>query len=349
METLAFKPLVVEHPPEGMVTPENVSKYSAGTVGNEIIFDALQGFAKVTIVVQREDAIKDIETNLRRQFSPGYNTDIIEQAGEHPVFGRYDAIQTKRRYNHVALTDTARGGPELTMRLDSAIMTNAEELKTKPPTRTKRMATVNLDGVTIEVDDIATAKVINEYRKDAEDMMKKYDKDLAESKEAIGRFREQIAEMENQKMALENQIAEMKGQLEVLTAEPPQPEPEPEMGMDAMGPEAEEEIEFKMDSKKWFSDRVDLLSMAQQFRVDSADSMKNSEIRRAIVASYVQADKSKASAIEINAAFDTIKATMSRRNDSYTQASAAATQKTTTQNNVDSAREQYIARLKGAK
>ena len=212
------------------------------------------------------------------------------------------------------------------------------------------MATVNLDGVTIEVDDIATAKVINEYRKDAEDMMKKYDADLAEAKEAIGRFREQITEMENQKMALENQIAEMKGQLEVLTAEPPKPEPEtPEMGMDAMNPEAEEEMEFKMDSKKWFSDRVELLSMAQQFRVDSADSMKNSEIRRAIVASYVQTDKSKASAIEIKAAFDTIKATMGRRNDSYSQASVAATQKTTPQNNVDAAREQYIARLKGAK
>src|SRR5690606_36395618 len=52
--------------------------------------------------------------------SPGYTCRIDETPGTHPIFGPYDAIQRDRVYNHVAHTDSPRGGPTVRLRVDSA-------------------------------------------------------------------------------------------------------------------------------------------------------------------------------------------------------------------------------------
>jgi hypothetical protein len=319
LATLAFKPLVVEHPPEGFVNPQNVGRYGAGIVGEEIIFDAIEGYAKVKIIVQREDAILDIQSNARREFSPGYYLELEETPGEHPIYGRYDAIQRNRKYNHVALTERARGGPDLTLRMDSAVMSTAENFdsKQKPPARKKRMAQVNLDGVTVEIEDVQTAGLINKFRKDMEDKEKKLDADLEEAKKAIDEFKGRIAEMEAQKQAMETQIAEMKGQLDVLLAPAPAPEMPAEDGYHQEDEMMGMDPEYKMDSKKWFKDRSELLVLATQYNVDGADDLDNLEIRRAIVEKYTGTTRADSCSVEIKAAFDMIKIQEARRSDSY--------------------------------
>jgi uncharacterized protein len=117
LATIAAKPLTVEHPAEN-VGPDNVAQLGAGDVGDEVTV-ADNGFVRVKFAARRRDALDAIEGG-KVQLSPGYVCDVDWQPGEHPKYGRYDAIQRNRRYNHLALVDRARGGPEMRVRVDGA-------------------------------------------------------------------------------------------------------------------------------------------------------------------------------------------------------------------------------------
>ena len=117
IETLARSPVTLEHPTE-MVTPENVRSYVHGDVGEEVI-EAKGGFVKIRMAIRTKEAMAATERG-KIQLSPGYKVDILEESGEDPEFGKYDAIQIGREYNHVAIVDSARGGDVCLLRIDSA-------------------------------------------------------------------------------------------------------------------------------------------------------------------------------------------------------------------------------------
>lgn len=117
IETLARSPVTLEHPTE-MVTPENVRSYVHGDVGEEVI-EAKGGFVKIRMAIRTKEAMAATESG-KVQLSPGYKVDILEEPGEDPEFGKYDAIQIGREYNHVAIVDSARGGDGCLLRIDSA-------------------------------------------------------------------------------------------------------------------------------------------------------------------------------------------------------------------------------------
>lgn len=127
LATLGFKPVALLHPEEegedGLeavdVTPENWDRYAAGTVSPEVVYTE-GGYVKVSTVVGRKDAIDAIESGEAVELSCGYTADVIEEAGEHPVWGRYDAIQRDIQYNHLAIVPIGRAGSTVRLRTDAA-------------------------------------------------------------------------------------------------------------------------------------------------------------------------------------------------------------------------------------
>lgn len=118
--TLARAPVTLEHPDSGMVTPDTAASVVVGDVDGSVAVeeDELGGFARVRIAVRRRDAL-DAITGGTVELSPGYEVDIDETPGEHPIFGRYDARQVGRRGNHLAIVSRGRGGPTVRLRTDS--------------------------------------------------------------------------------------------------------------------------------------------------------------------------------------------------------------------------------------
>lgn len=115
--TLGRAPVTLEHP-STEVTPDNVGQVGVGDVDGEVFVEQ-DGFVTVRMAVRRRDAIDAIRAG-KVELSPGYRVRIEETSGVHPVFGRYDAIQRDRRYNHLAIVDRARGGASVRLRTDGA-------------------------------------------------------------------------------------------------------------------------------------------------------------------------------------------------------------------------------------
>lgn len=121
--TIGRATMTLHHPKDGFVGPENFQEHAIGDVdGNVRVeeFGAQGGFARVRVMtaVRRADALAAIGEGVC-QLSSGYEVDLDETPGEHPVFGRYDARQTGRRINHLALVPEGRSGPGVALRTDS--------------------------------------------------------------------------------------------------------------------------------------------------------------------------------------------------------------------------------------
>lgn len=125
--TLVMKPVTIEHPPEP-VTPANAQVFSVGTVGNPTI--DFEGKLRARLSVHRADAIEAIQSG-KQELSPGYSVIVEPTSGTHELYGPYDGIQRDRRYNHAAIVDKARGGPNIRLRVDSAIQIIEDEMDPK--------------------------------------------------------------------------------------------------------------------------------------------------------------------------------------------------------------------------
>lgn len=99
------KPVTIEH--VGMLDTSNTQRLSVGSVGERWRIDA-DGAAWVSLTVRDERGLRALDQGLR-ECSPGYLIEMDWTPGEDPKYGRYDAVQVRRRYNHLAMTDGARG------------------------------------------------------------------------------------------------------------------------------------------------------------------------------------------------------------------------------------------------
>ncbi len=121
MRSLQMKPVTDSHPIERAVNSKNASQKKVGFTGETVRQDG--DFLTTSLTVTDESAINNIDKG-RQELSPGYDCELLLQSG---IFNgdSYDAIQTKRTYNHLALCDSARGGADIRLHLDSA---TAEEI-----------------------------------------------------------------------------------------------------------------------------------------------------------------------------------------------------------------------------
>jgi hypothetical protein len=188
--TLYGKALVVEHP-DADVTPDNWRELAHGTAGDWSYEDALW----VGLNVYTRDALDAIAAG-KVQLSPGYAVRVDDTPGTHPKFGPYDTRQLPgRQYNHVALTDEARGGPNLTIRRDSARQVTRDDTMTtkptKPTTQPKTKPTVRRDADGAPVDETttqqdATGGDVYDPRADMQALNQKFDKMIGLLEKVLG-------------------------------------------------------------------------------------------------------------------------------------------------------------------
>ncbi len=113
-------PVTIGHP-KGFVGPDNFKSLTVGHVCDDIRQegDLLVG----SVVVQDREAIDAIDVDALRDVSCGYSVKVDPTPGQAPDGTHYDAQQVQILGNHLALLPKGqgRGGPEVHMRLDSAL------------------------------------------------------------------------------------------------------------------------------------------------------------------------------------------------------------------------------------
>lgn len=199
LDMLTGSPVTVEHP--GVLNADTATLYSRGSVSKAGVQN---GKLNVGVVITSKEAIDTIQRG-KRQLSPGYRAELDFTPGEFNGI-KYDAVQVKRTYNHLAIVDSARGGPECRLRLDAYKadgLNCAVEVPNQPTTdEVTKMPTVKLtSGATVEVADASTATAlqndINQLseRADAADGMV----DQAKYDELQGKYDAMKEEMEKMK------------------------------------------------------------------------------------------------------------------------------------------------------
>ena len=167
LATLENKPHTDSHPPE-FVTSKNHSRYTTGHVygKHEPAPDGIHTQARVR--VNDAQAIQNIEANGKTQVSCGYTCDLIEKSGMDPEFGRYDAIQTNIKYNHLASVDRGRAGPGARLRADhsdlrfDAIEINENNINFE---EIPKMVKITIDGHEVEVSEAAKVAIQAQQQK----------------------------------------------------------------------------------------------------------------------------------------------------------------------------------------
>ena len=115
MDVMTGIPLTLNHPAAG-VSPDNYNEVVAGAV---VATDAQGKYLGVDVTVNARDAIEAVKSGTS-QLSCGYFVTTMDMDGQ--IDGeRYDAIQIARKYNHLAVVDYGRAGPECSLNLDYAI------------------------------------------------------------------------------------------------------------------------------------------------------------------------------------------------------------------------------------
>jgi len=114
MASYELAPVTNDHPPR-LLDTTTMRRYAVGAVGAvrrdaERLCGPLAVFDAATIA--------DMERG-KTATSAGYEMDLIEEGGEHPQYGRYDARQINIMANHVAIVDAGRAGPEARVRMDA--------------------------------------------------------------------------------------------------------------------------------------------------------------------------------------------------------------------------------------
>lgn len=127
--TMGRAPITLDHPdprryPDG-VTPDNARELVVGDASETLTL--MNGYVRLQLAVRRRDAIDSVTSapgaKPRRELSAGYRALIDPRPGVDPVHGPYDCVQVRRVYNHIALVEAGRAGPEVGIRTDAAYST----------------------------------------------------------------------------------------------------------------------------------------------------------------------------------------------------------------------------------
>lgn len=150
LATLPDAPVTVGHPGDS-VSPDNHNEHAQGHV-RDVRKDG--ELLAANVVIQGRRAIQAIEGGIR-EVSCGYTCRIDETPGVLPSGERYDRVQRGIRYNHVALVDEGRAGPQVRLRLDSDGNQNA--------TKENTMKVERIDGVEYEIGTPAHAHAVKQH------------------------------------------------------------------------------------------------------------------------------------------------------------------------------------------
>ncbi len=115
LESFALVPVTDDHPPT-LVRKDNRKTYEKGYTLEDTRRD--DDLVVGSLVVTDEALINKMDAG-KVGLSCGYEVDLDETPGEHPTYGRYDAVQRNIRGNHLALVHNPRAGHETRVRMDA--------------------------------------------------------------------------------------------------------------------------------------------------------------------------------------------------------------------------------------
>lgn len=214
MATLAGVPLTNRHPSE-LVDSKNAKKYMVGYTSDSVE-NRDNKYLETTVTITDSKLIEEIEQNGIREVSCGYTCQLDMMPGIYDG-EKYDAIQRNIRYNHLAVVDKGRAGPQVRLHLDSeSAIFNDTELKLDLRTDNRQseggsMAKIKLGGAEYDVDS-GVAQAMDSALKDAEkkgfdnamseEMKKKADKEM-EAKKKTDALEAKVDELtaENKKLS----------------------------------------------------------------------------------------------------------------------------------------------------
>lgn len=309
LDTLAMCPLTDDHPKE-FVTPENVDRLSIGWVSNSIAM-AQDGLISADVVVATKKAIDKVDLG-KVELSCGYLADLVEEKGTFDG-EPYDYKQTNIRYNHVALVDRGRAGPQVRLRLDSedAEMVDVEvKDKTEVPNMEKIKIGDKEYAVEKELKDAFT-KMQDEFStklKDAEEKVKTKDNSEKNDSDSLKLAQAEIVTLKARADALQveldkkkdfvdaaklDALVEEKKALEVFTAEAKEI-----LGAEAkLDGKSEEEILKEVVAKTYPQMKIDgydknalkaVYEVSKQSKKDEAD--KKDQISKALSGKDLRTD-----------------------------------------------------------
>jgi hypothetical protein len=294
LDTLKMLPIQVEH--VEMIDASNVDRLKVGQVGQEISVDG--EVVRASIRVDGSRGIEAVDSG-KRELSLGYYLDL-EPA---PPGSEYDGkifthVQRNIRYNHLAITDSARLGPDLRIDSMDAEVDSDSNLKPETNMSTKK---INVDSVEYDVPvQVAVAFAKTEGRVDAlEAEVAAKNAEIKTSKAALDAMKAKCDAAEAEKAAAEKKAADLEEEL-------------PEL------------------AEKMAKDRSDVLEVAKAViagdKMSALDSKTLPEIKNAIIAAkYPEIKLDGKSADYISAMFDTIKAGV--RNEDGSEALAESRRK----------------------
>ena len=159
LASLRLKPLTLLHPEEA-VTPENIEALQVGSVGSDVTTDSYRVY--VSLAATKKDGIDAVEKGTARSLSCGYSCDIEWTSGTW-MGVKYDCIQRKIRYNHVALVPVPRAGDGNAIRMDSAGTPTLPDMNKHENNTNQedKMDKIHLDGADYQ----AEPQVIAAYNK----------------------------------------------------------------------------------------------------------------------------------------------------------------------------------------
>jgi uncharacterized protein len=150
LDSLKMRPVTHDHPwgePRQLITAQNAKRFQVGHVGEQVQVDGK--FVVVPLLITDGNAVEAIK-NGRRQLSCGYTSKLIPDQG---VFDGqpYTHRQQNIRYNHVALCESARVGPEASIQLDAECgieipVADTQDTPTEEPMSDK-LVTITLDSI----------------------------------------------------------------------------------------------------------------------------------------------------------------------------------------------------------
>lgn len=252
LKTFEMLPITNDHPSE-MVTPENISNYQKGNIGENVRQDG--HLVVASLIVSHKDAIEAIEKG-KRGWSLGYKTDVIEEEGMYKG-EKYDHRQTNIIGNHLAIVDVGRAGPEARLKMDSAdaVIVLEDKLKLDKDKTHKElsMITIKLDsGVSYEVPpEVGAAFEVNK-------------KDMADNKAKIEELEQFKLDSEKEKKALQGKHDALEEKYKKL-----------------------EKKDHSEDIKKAVKERTDVLATAKSVlpgdQLEKLDEMDTQDIKKAII------------------------------------------------------------------
>lgn len=208
MKSFQNLPVTDDHPPE-MITPDNYNKYLKGVSGEIVTKNGnrVDGF----VIIYDKNLQQKIDTGLKVQMSMGY---WVQKDNTPGVFNgmHYDAVQRNIIGNHNAVVEVGRAGSDVRIRFDSidypvcyqvdSIEEDNKDVDNKVKNKgVKKMAQVNIDGVSYEIPDNVADKVA---------LKVKLADEAKTNKDALEAVTKERDTLKGEKAALESSINSLK-------------------------------------------------------------------------------------------------------------------------------------------